>query len=125
MYRILSEGKTIDFCNMPRYVKKSYQSGSYIEADKDDAEGIAVRGVLYNICGKNLIPGAPQAVIKKDEFPMCIYDNMQHGFDNEENIILVEDALCEMDAQNEAMIANIEQALCDLDVGINGGGQNE
>ncbi len=45
MYEVISESKRVALCEEPRYIKVKPESGCYIQAEADEAEGIAINGL--------------------------------------------------------------------------------
>ena len=70
-----SKGEMVDICEEPRYVKKN-DNNVYVQTSREDADGISVRGTLYNLDGRDTIPGAPQAVVTEAEGGELILQNM-------------------------------------------------
>lgn len=123
MYLILSEGAIVDYCDEPRYVKKNPTSGAYIQTDAANAEGIAVRGTLYNIGDRTDIPDAPAAIIRGDvSTPDYIFINKETIDKNKEEsdaaLIELENSLCDMDMSTQETIAALEDTICELDIMI-------
>jgi hypothetical protein len=129
MYEIISAGDLVALCEKPRYVKTN-DTGTYVEAQPEDAIGIAVAGTLYNLEGSNAIPDAPEAIVREGDASEYIFQNKAQITKNAESasvaIIGVEDAMCDMDAANDERLTGIEDALCELDEAINNrGGEND
>lgn len=124
MYAILSNGNLLALCDKPRYIKVNPESGAFVEADKDNAEGVAVNGTAYNLPGSTTIQGAQEAVVAEKEGAEYIFQNRAHIIQVEQTtgvaIVGVEEALCEMDATQEARVSAMEEALCELDSAVNG-----
>lgn len=127
MYAIISGGALIALCDKPRYVRMNPDSGAYVEATPEEAEGISVKGDLYNINGGNAIPDAPEAVVREDDVAEYVFNNRARIVENEETagtaVVQIEEALCEQDAATEERLTAVEEALCELDNAINGGGE--
>lgn len=125
MYAILSGGAMLALCDKPRYVRKNPESGAYVEAEKAEAEGLAVNGSLYNLPGSNAIPDAPEATVREQELCEVVFGNLARIEENEagtgEAIVRVENAMCEQDAANDERMSAIEDAVCELDAAINKG----
>lgn len=51
MYIINLNGERLSLCEAPRYIKINPNSGCFIQAEEDDAQGIAVFGQPYNLPG--------------------------------------------------------------------------
>lgn len=51
MVKIISEGKTIAICDEPRYIRLKAETGAYVRATQENAQGIAVLGEPYNLPG--------------------------------------------------------------------------
>lgn len=128
MFAILSEGALLALCERPRYVKVNEETGAYVEAPAEEAEGVAVDGQVYNLQGGTAIPDAPEVVIQEADAPEYVFRNRARILLNEETtgavIVAMEEALCELDAASEEKMAAVEEALCELDSVINGGGEN-
>jgi hypothetical protein len=129
MYVIISAGNLVSLCEKPRYIKKN-DTGIYVEAQPEDAIGIAVAGTLYNLEGGNAIPDAPEAIVREGDASEYIFRNKAQIAQNAESasvaIIGVEDAMCDMDAANDERLTAVEDALCELDEAINDqGGDND
>lgn len=125
MYAIISGGVLLALCDKPRYVKMNEASGAYVEAEEAQAVGVAVNGDLYNLAGGTAIPDAPEAIITHGDVAEYVFRNRVRIVENEEAthtaIVSMEEALCELDAVQEARLAAVEDALCELDSGMNGG----
>ena len=67
MFAIIKEGITIAIVSKPYYVKKDgvLRGGidRFLECDKEQAEGLAINGKLYNLLGKELKPGLEEVYI--------------------------------------------------------------
>ncbi len=126
MYAIIIEGELRSLCDSPRYVRRKPETGVFIQCKREDAEGIAVDGEVYNLMGGNAIPDRPEAFVREAESSEYVFRNRVRIIENEEStgaaIIAMEDALCEIDAVNAASIAALEDALCEIDAG---GASNE
>lgn len=126
MYAILSGGEVIALCEKPPYVKLNEDSGAYVKAQAEDATGISVRGVLYNINGSDAIPGAPSAVVSQGDISEMVFESRVKISENEaatgSAIAAVEDALCDIDTAAEERIASMENALCEIDIMLSEGG---
>ena len=51
MYVLTSEGERLIFCEEPRYIKINPNSGCFIQASFEDAQGVAVLSQPYNLPG--------------------------------------------------------------------------
>lgn len=127
MYAIYCNGEPIALAKKPRYVKRN-GSGVFVEADKYDAEAIAVNGVLYNLPGGTAIDDAPEAVAVEQEAEEFIFSNRvrieQDSASGNARISTVEDAVCDLDESTDERMSAIEDAICELDEMISGGGDN-
>lgn len=127
MYEIVIDGRVAALCEKPLFVKVKEESGAYVEAARDEAIGIAVNGVVYNIDGREDIPDMPQAIVKEGNALEYIFNNGVKITENEERtqsaFIDVESALCEFDTTTDERIGAVEAALCEIDAAINGGGE--
>jgi len=119
MYAILSGGALLALCDKPRYVRLNPDSGAFIEAAKEDAEAIAVRGELYNLPGGSAVPGAPEALAVEREVPEFVFQNQARITANESAVAGAEDAICEQDTAAEMRLGALEDAICELDAAIN------
>ena len=123
MYAIMSNGELLALCERPRYVKRN-EGGIFVETPKDEAEGIAVGGAVYNLPGGSAIPEAPEALVTDAEASEYVFRNRVRIIENEEAtgaaIIAMEEALCEMDNASEERLTAVEEALCELDSATNG-----
>lgn len=127
MYEIIINGHLAALCEKPRFVKIKEDSGAYVEALHDEAIGIAVNGIVYNIDGREDIPDMPQAIVKEGNASEYIFKHGVKITENEEHtqsaFIDVESALCEFDTTTDERIGAVEAALCEIDAAINGGGE--
>lgn len=127
MYEIIINGRVVALCDKPHYVKIKEDSGAYVEASHEEAIGIAVNGVVYNIDGRNDIPNMPQAIVKESSVSEYIFRQSVEISENKERtnsaFIDVESALCEFDTTTDERIGAVEAALCEIDAAINGGGE--
>lgn len=119
MYAIVSNGVEIAMCDAPNYVKRT-KDGIWINTKMYEADAVAVNGVIYNMPGKNVFEGAPEAVVVERDAGERAFESMQAIAENKENAAMIEDALCEIDAAGFENIATIEDALCEIDM-MNGG----
>lgn len=55
MHKIISNGEIIALCDVPRYIRRKAETGAYVEATAEDAQGIAVMGAPYNLPGHDEI----------------------------------------------------------------------
>lgn len=116
----------IALCDKPRYVKLNENSGAYVRAQAEDATGISVRGMLYNINGSDAIPGAPSAIVSQGDISEMVFESRVKISENEaatgSAIAAVEDALCDIDTAAEERITAMENALCEIDIMLSEGG---
>lgn len=128
MYAILCNGEAIALVESPRYVRRN-ESGIFVEADKDTADGIAVNGTLYNLPGGTAIEDAPEAVVVDAKAGEYIFANRvrieQDAASGNIRISTVEDAVCDLDESTDERMSAIEDAICELDEMISGGGEIE
>lgn len=101
MYRIISGGKVIALCDAPRYVKVKKESGAFIQCDKDEAEGVAVAGEVYNLEGRATIENAPEAQISVVDGGLMVFDGYVDKNKYASEMTALENALCEIDAGGE------------------------
>lgn len=127
MFEIIIEGHLAALCDKPRFVKIKEDSGAYVEASHDEAIGIAVNGVVYNIDGREDIPDMPQAIVRESDVSEYVFGVGVKVTENEERtqsaFIDVEIALCESDTNTDERFKEVEEALCEIDAAINGGGE--
>lgn len=64
MVKIISEGATIALCDAPHYIRLKAETGAYVGATQEDAQGIAVLGEPYNLPGHDEIT---RTVLKNEE----------------------------------------------------------
>ena len=105
MKGIVSNGELVGICDALRFVKKNPKSGAYIQTTEENAEGIAVRGMLFNINGKEIIPDAPLAIIRDMDGLEMLFDNSKQTGEQKTQI-----------DQNRADIDFIS-AMTDIDLG--------
>lgn len=120
MYAIMSGGEAIALCDAPRYVRRN-DNNIYVEADKSEADAIAVCGTLYNLPGGGAIEGAPEAVAVRQEAGEYILGNRAKINAAGASITGLEDAACDLDALTEGRVSALEDAVCELDAALNGG----
>lgn len=48
MFQIIKDGEIIAIVESPRFISKS-ENGSFVQTDEENAKGIAVNGVPYNL----------------------------------------------------------------------------
>lgn len=101
MYRIISGGKVIALCDAPRYVKVKKESGAFIQCDKDEAEGVAVAGEVYNLEGQTTIKDAPDVQITEVDGGLMVFDGYVDKNKYTAEMSALENALCEIDAGGE------------------------
>ena len=121
MKAIIVNGKIISICETPLYVKKHDTLDCYVKCSEDEAIGISA-GVgddagVFNLPGKNDIPDAPVAIVRDDDNREYFFDAHNQAEKAAEDIVIVEDTLCEVDMSTDERISAIEEALCDLDRG--------
>ena len=51
MFKVVSNGSVIGYQTEPWFIKRNPESGAYIRAEEEDAQGISVSGVPYNLPG--------------------------------------------------------------------------
>lgn len=127
MYEIIIGGHLAALCEKPRFVKIKEDSGAYVEAAREEAIGIAVNSVVYNIDGREDIPGMPQAVVKESDVSEYVFSHAVKIAENEKRtdsaFIEVESAVCELDTMTDERFNAVEAALCEIDLKVNGGGE--
>lgn len=61
MYQIVKNGDLIAIVEEPNYIKL-HSNGCFVKAAKEDAQGVAVRGVPFNLVGRNKMSGVSESV---------------------------------------------------------------
>lgn len=110
MFSIISNGEVIAYCDQPRYIKLKVASGAFIQTDKDSAQGIAVKGIPFNLHGHQEITrievneetGAAEKVIVPEAFVSEI-DGGEIVFDDGNKIVEIDDS-----------VTNTQLALCEV-----------
>lgn len=130
MYVINSEGERLIYCEAPRYIKVNPNSGCFVQAEEDDAQGVAVMGNPFNLPGHTeimrdvFIPTeggeegegtverqvAPEAEVQR-------VDNYEFLMGLEDTGIETEDAICELSVEYANRLATVEDAVCELTKG--------
>lgn len=64
MYRITLNGELLAICDTPNFIKVDPDTGCYVQASKEEAEGIAVKSMPYSLPGHSL-NGNPVADIQE------------------------------------------------------------
>ena len=121
MKAIIVNGKTISICEKPLFVKKHDTLDCYVKCREEEAIGVSA-GVgddagVFNLPGMNEIPDAPVAIIRDDDNREYFFDTHSQAEKATEDIIVVEDTMCETDAYVDERISAIEDVLCELDKG--------
>lgn len=66
MYRVIkTDGTELGLTESPRYIKTDKNTGTYVEAKKEEAVGIAFKGEPYNLFGHNEIEGAATVIVSR------------------------------------------------------------
>lgn len=127
MYEIISAGTLIALCEKPRYIRVKEETGVLVEAPKEEATGVAVDGVAYNLPGSTAIPDAPEAIVRAGDTGGYVFRNRVTIEETAQAagsaIISVEEAVCELDTASDSRMSALEDAVCELDGLINGGGE--
>lgn len=113
MFKIIEAetGKLLSISDSLRYIKLNTSSNCFIQCNKDDAEGIAINSIPYNFFNSDLIENANHAIINEIESSEVLTSSIK----NKDNIIFLEDAVCDLDSTLMERISLIEDALCELD----------
>ena len=102
MYKVISEGRVIGYCEQIRYIKKNPNSGALIQCEKNEAIGIAINGKPYNFEGELFISNAPCVRIIECDVGEIAFKNEEMLIENTEvttvSILNIENALCELDS---------------------------
>ena len=109
MYRIINSdgGAVIGCTEKPRFIIRK-STGCFIQTDEANAQGVAFRGVPYNLLGREGVGAETSAILVE-------FDGGEITADTAEKVVEIEDAVCEQDAAVEKRLADIENALCELD----------
>ena len=71
MFLIRSDDKTVCICEQPRFIKVKEETGCFIEAAEEDAQGVSANGTPYNLAGHDEIQidgeTAPEAEVVSTE----------------------------------------------------------
>lgn len=126
MVKIISEGATIALCDAPHYIRLKAETGAYVGATQEDAQGIAVLGEPYNLPGhteitrvalKNEETGETETVIAPEAYAVEVDGGEMIVAGMNEVNATTGDALCELDAGLE----DVKDALCEIDGILEGG----
>lgn len=101
MYRIIKDSEIIALCDDLRFVRKKESTGCYIRCSEDEADGIAIKGELYNLPGKNKIVDKPEVFIEKIDGGDFLFSDYVDKRVFSSEISALEDALCEIDQGEE------------------------
>ena len=113
-----STGEVIGYETEVRYVSYDANSGTSFQAyGAEDADGIAVRGELYNIGEEEKIPGAGFALIVEIEDGKFHTENREQAVENTDNIETMQGLIMDLDNTNSIL----QEALMELDNQVNGG----
>jgi hypothetical protein len=120
MYRIFNDGRTIAICDKPTYIRLKEETGVYVSATGENAQGIAVAGVPYNLPGHDEIKltdgqTAPEAYAMEIDGGELLTAEIA-GAEGRTG-----DVLCGLDAS----IEEIKDVLCELDARLEGGSDDE
>ncbi len=100
MVKIISNGDTIALADEPKYIKVKTETGAFVPAEKDDAQGIAVMGEPYNLPGhdeitrvqlKNEETGETETVTAPEAYVVEV-DGGEISFAQDEKIAEVDEA---------------------------------
>ena len=114
MYKIIKDGEVFAMTEALTCIRRQ-ENGCFGMCSEEDAQGIALSGVPYQLLGRPEMEGAAGTVMALE------VDGGAKLLEAFWGIGSLEDALCEMDAVNAASIASLEDALCEMDMG---GGMN-
>ena len=106
MYRLINteNHELIGMTPELHYIRIKPSSGALIQTDVEHAQGVAYKSVPYNLMGKDGVDA--EITVLQEEFDIT---------DLIVNIPDLENAMCEMDIANEERFNMIEDALCELD----------
>lgn len=84
------EGKILGYTEEPRYIKVHKTTGCFVQATKEDAQGIAYKSVAYNFYGHHWFKHAPHIILRE-------VDGAEYISDIEKQNIALEEQLAETD----------------------------
>lgn len=121
MKAIIVNGKVISICEKPVYVKKHRELDLYVRCNVDEAIGVSAglgeNAGIYNLPGRDDIPDAPVAFVTDDSDGQYIYNSYAQADKATNDIVTVENAMCESEVATDERISAIEDVLCELDKG--------
>ena len=86
MYQIIKrDGSTVGCTEQPRYIRRA-ENGCYVEAERQNAVGIAFEGTVYNLFGHSEIQGAPEVLLTERDAGPAILSSELTGSDHDEAI---------------------------------------
>lgn len=87
MYRITLNGELLAVCDAPTFIKIDSNTGCYVQASKEEAEGIAVKSIPYSLPGHNLNDN-PVADIQEVDGGILLMSDISENSDAIDNIII-------------------------------------
>ena len=112
LYKIIdtSTGEIIGMTAAVNYIRKKPETGAFVTAKKiQDATGVAYKSIPYNLSGTEGI-GADITVVIGE------FDEAEYMQELKNSAEMLEDAMCEQDILNEERFGAIEDALCEIDM---------
>ena len=103
MFQINVDNKIFYTSTAPNYVKKKLESGAWIKSSKDDAEGIAVLGEIYSLPNKPPIENKAVANVKEIDGGTIIFEMSNKTKDNALKVVDIQEALCDLSEELEAL----------------------
>lgn len=115
MYEVRNENQDLmAVITEPRYIKQS-ENGTFIEATEEDAKGVSIKSIPYQLIGREQMTGTVDSV------SLFEVEGGDLFLENKQEINNIEDATCELSETTEESIAALEQAICELSEEIYGG----
>ena len=95
MYQLINSNteKVIGWVDEPIYIKLKPETGVYIPAKVEDAQGVAFHSVAYNLSGRDGVGVEDTVVLVEVDKAML----MSQVPELQEQVAAIEDALCEID----------------------------
>lgn len=99
MYEVISEGVSIAICDNPIYVRLKPETGCYVSATKENADGISINGKgVYSL--NNRLNNLPETNIRYIDGGTYMFENRKEISNTEKAIEAIENALCDFDAES-------------------------
>lgn len=119
MFAIISDGKLLELCESPDFIKFDEETNSYTSVlGSDNATGILVNNEKYSIpqyCETEIYEGAPIAEIQYiGEGSKFLFNTHVKATRTEENVITVEDAIIDLNGTTQEDLDDLRGAIFDL-----------